>query len=259
MNNMERMKKVAIKAAFEAGKHAIKRVGRLKEISQKSGRTDLVTDVDKKCEGIIVEIIKKEFPSHSILAEEGGEYGQKAEYQWIIDPLDGTTNYAHTFPVFCFSIALMIKEEVKLGVVYDPTRDELFTAEGGKGTFLNKKRIKVSNTKELGYSLLATGFAYNIEGKLQNLDYFTKMIKSAQAVRRLGSAALDLCYVACGRLDGFWELGLKPWDTAAGQILVKEAGGKLTTIDGEAFNIYSKNVVATNECIHKEMLSTLNK
>ncbi|MGD2278536.1 MAG: inositol monophosphatase family protein [Candidatus Omnitrophota bacterium] len=252
------MKKIAVKAALEAGKYAIKRVGRLKEISQKSGRTDLVTDVDKKCEGMIVEKIKKEFPSHSMLAEEGGEYGRKAEYQWIIDPLDGTTNYAHTFPVFCFSIALMTKEQVRLGVVYDPTREELFTAEEGKGAFLNKKRIKVSNTKELGYSLLATGFAYNIEGKLQNLDYFTKMIKSAQAVRRLGSAALDLCYVACGRLDGFWELGLKPWDTAAGQLLVKEAGGKITAIDGKTFDIYGDDIVASNGYFHEEFLSKLN-
>jgi myo-inositol-1(or 4)-monophosphatase len=258
VEDMDKIKKVAVEIVLEAGKYALDRMGHLKQISQKSGRTDLVTNVDKECEDMIIERIKEEFPSHSILAEESGEKGGEAEYQWIIDPLDGTTNYAHNFPVFCVSIGVASEGAVKVGAVYDPSRDELFFAEEGKGAFLNKERIKVSGTEKLQDSLLATGFAYNIEGKIANLDNFEKMIRNAQALRRLGSAALDLCYVACGRLDGFWELGLKPWDTSAGQLIVTESAGMVTTIKGEVFDVFREDIAASNSRIHEEMIELFN-
>ncbi|MFQ5953337.1 MAG: inositol monophosphatase family protein [Candidatus Omnitrophota bacterium] len=257
MTEIAKIKEVAIDVAKEAGRYTLDRMCHLKQISHKSGRADLVTDVDKKCEEIITTRIKTEFPTHSILAEESGEYAREAEYRWIIDPLDGTTNYAHCFPIYCISIGIQSEDVIKFGVVYDPTRDELFTAEEKKGAFLNGSPIKVSSIESLQDSLVVTGFAYNMEGKIANLDHFTKMLRSAQAVRRLGSAAMDLCYVACGRLDGFWELGLNPWDTAAGQLIVKEAGGKITTLKGDSFDIYKKEIAASNGFIHEEMLSTL--
>ena len=250
---MAKIKEVAVSVVQEAGKYALKRMGHLKQVSQKSGRTDLVTDVDKKCEEIIINTIKKDFPSHSILAEESGEYSQEADYKWVIDPLDGTTNYAHAFPVFCVSIGVTFKGKVKLGVVYDPSRDELFVAEDDKGASLNGNKIEVSKTKALQDSLVVTGFAYNTEGRIANVEYFTKMLENTQAVRRLGSAALDLCYVACGRFDGFWEMGLNPWDTAAGQLMVKESGGNVTQMNGEPYDIYKKDIMATNGIIHDEM------
>jgi myo-inositol-1(or 4)-monophosphatase len=228
-----------------------------REIARKSGETDLVTDVDKECERMIIESIKKEFPLHSILAEESGEQTSEDEYCWIIDPVDGTTNYAHRFPVFCVSLGVKQGDTVKTGVIYDPTRNEMFKACEGGGAFLNGSRIEVSGTDSVKNSLLATGFAYNTEGKIANIDYFISMLKKAQAVRRLGSAALDLCYVACGRLDGFWEIGLRPWDTAAGQLILQEAGGRITTIQGEPFDIFREELLATNGQIHDEMIHLL--
>jgi len=254
MEELAKIKEVAVSVAQEAGNYARQRMGHLKQVSQKSGRTDLVTDVDKKCEEIIIDRIKKDFPAHSILAEESGEHSREAAHKWVIDPLDGTTNYAHSFPVFCVSIGVMLNDKVKLGVVYDPSREELFMAEDGKGAFLNGKKIKVSGTKALQDSLVVTGFAYNIQGKIANVEYFKKMLEITQAIRRLGSAALDLCYVACGRFDGFWEFGLNPWDMAAGQLVVKEAGGIVTTMRGGPFDIFKKDITATNGIIHDEML-----
>ncbi|MGB3114552.1 MAG: inositol monophosphatase family protein [Candidatus Omnitrophota bacterium] len=254
MEELAKIKEVAVSVAQEAGNYALQRMGHLKQVSQKSGRTDLVTDDDKKREEILIGRIKKDFPAHSILAEESGEYSREAAHRWVIDPLDGTTNYAHSFPVFCVSIGVMLNDKVKLGVVYDPSREELFMAEDGKGAFLNGKKIKVSGTKALQDSLVVTGFAYNIQGKIANVEYFKKMLEITQAVRRLGSAALDLCYVACGRFDGFWELGLNPWDMAAGQLVVKEAGGIVTTMRGGPFDIFKKDITATNGIIHDEML-----
>ncbi len=255
--DIEKIKRVATEAAIEAGLYAIGRMNEPREISYKSGANDLVTDVDKKCESIIIERIKNNFPSHSILAEESGEHDKDKECFWVIDPLDGTTNYAHGFPVFCISIAFMFEGEEKFGVVYDPNRDEFFTAEKGKGAFLNNREIRVSKTKDVQSSLVATGFAYNVEGKVANLPYLTKVLQFSQAVRRAGSAAIDLCYVACGRFDGFWEFKLKPWDTAAAQLIVKEAGGKVTLLDNTPFDIFTEEIVATNGIIHEEFINKL--
>ena len=259
MDSTERIKELAVEAALEAGKYALSRVGKVTEISYKSGRNDLVTDVDKKCESIIIGKIKDNFPSHSILAEESGEDVEEKEYLWVVDPLDGTTNYAHGLPIYCTSIGVMLEGNAKFGVVYDPSRDELFSAEEGKGAFLNSERIRVSDTDSVGRSLIATGFAYSVEGKIANLPHLTEMLKYAQAVRRAGSAAIDLCYTACGRFDGFWELGLKPWDTAAAHLIVREAGGKVTSLYEDDFNIFAKETVASNGRIHEELISFLRK
>lgn len=249
----------AVSAALEAGKYIKSRVGTLIEVSQKDNKNNLVTDVDKASEGIIISMIKKAFPGHSILAEESGESDNKEPFLWVIDPLDGTTNYAHGFPFFCVSIAVMQEGEAIIGVVYDPSRDELFTAMKRGGAFLNSRQIKASRTPTVEDSLIATGFAYQPVARLHNLKYMGKVLEIAQAVRRAGSAALDLCYVACGRFDGFWEQGLKPWDTAAGQLIVKEAGGRVTTLEGRTFDIYQKDVLATNSTIHEQILTILNK
>ena len=248
---------VAISAAKESGEYIFHRMGKIKEVSRKRGFNDLVTDVDKGSEKIIIDKIKKSFPEHSILAEESGEHDAGDNIKWVIDPLDGTTNYAHAFPSFCVSIGVIVSGSVKVGVVYDPTRDELFFAAKGAGAFLNGNPMKVSGVPSVSEALVATGFGYDLNDKLANVGYFTTMLTKAQALRRPGSAAMDLCYVACGRLDGFWELGLLPWDTAAGQFLVQEAGGVVTTMDGGPFDIYKKGIVATNGRIHEEMLNLL--
>ena len=259
MKDIAKIKDVARDAAVEAGKYALERIGDLGKISRKKGFTDLVTDVDKKCEEIIIGIIGREFPDHAILAEESGEHSAEGGFKWVVDPIDGTTNYTHAFPFFCASIGVIFDGSVKVGVVYDPSRDELFSAEKGNGAFLNNRRIKVSKSEKVRDSLVATGFACDIKGKMANIDKFKNMLENAQALRRAGSAALDLCYVACGRFDGFWEFQLNPWDTAAGQLIVSEAGGTITLLNGEPFDIFQKEIVATNGRIHKEMLSLLNQ
>ena len=259
MKDLKKIRKIAVKAAKMAGKHAFRNVHNIKKIEHKEGINNLVTNIDKKCEDIIVSTITKHFPTHSILAEEGGEKLLGQEYTWVIDPLDGTTNFAHAFPFFCVSIGVIVDGEVKVGVVYEPNRDELFEAVSGAGAYLNGERISVSKNVRVQDSLVATGFPYNVEGKKHNLKLFTHMLDKAQAIRRAGAAALDLCYVACGRLDGFWELGLAPWDTAAGQLIVKESGGAVSHLDGSEFSIYSKEIVATNGLIHEEILKSLTK
>jgi myo-inositol-1(or 4)-monophosphatase len=264
---MDKFKKVAIRAALEAGKILRKNFGRINRVGHK-GEIDLITEIDLKSEQRIVKILKKEYPDHEILAEEGAGWNRpvvseanlNAEYKWLIDPLDGTTNYAHGFPCFAVSIALERIGKVILGVVYEPLREEVFTAEKGKGAYLNKKRISVSKTKKISDSLLATGFAYDVHESLENnLNHFSNFTLRAQGVRRAGSAALDLCYVASGRFDGFWEMKLKPWDMAAGSLIVKEAGGKITDFKGGPFNIYSKEILASNGRIHGEMAKVLNR
>lgn len=257
MENLKDICEVAKQAAMKAGEYALSRVSTDKIIDHKSGMNDLVTDVDKKCEAIVIEIIKKSFPEHSILGEESGEEHKSAGYTWVIDPIDGTTNYAHGFPVFCTSVGVMIDGQSVVGVVYDPSRDELFHCVKGEGAFLNGDVISVSEVKTVSESLIATGFAYNLEKKIANLGYFRKMLECAQAVRRPGAAAIDLCYVACGRMDGFWELGLKPWDTAAGYLLVTESGGKVTALNGEYFDVNNPELLASNGHIHEEMFGIL--
>jgi myo-inositol-1(or 4)-monophosphatase len=231
-----------------------------KRIIHYKGEIDLVTEVDKKCEKILVDFIKSKFPHHDIITEESQSELRGSSYCWFIDPLDGTTNYAHGYPVFCVSIALQVEGEVVLGVVYDPTRDELFWAQRGEGAYLNGRKIKVSDVRKLSESLLATGFPYDLKrDPVNNLDHFANMILEAQAIRRDGSAALNLCYVASGRFDGFWELKLKPWDVAAGALIVKEAGGVVSDFDGNPFDLSHLEVVASNGHIHDQMLSVLKR
>lgn len=247
----------AIRVAKDAGRLLRDRVGTRIDIDHK-GAIDIVTDVDLASERLIREAISTYYPRHEILAEEGGLSESGSEYRWIVDPLDGTTNYAHGYPIFCVSIALECKGEVVLGVVYDPMRDELFTAERGGGAALNNRPIHVSKTAELMQGLLSTGFPYDIKtSKLTNLDHWANFAMNAQALRRDGAAALDLCYVACGRFDGFWELNLSPWDTAAGALIVTEAGGRVTNFTGGPFSNYKPEVVASNGLIHDRMLEVL--
>lgn len=253
----EDFKKVAIRAALKGGEILTKYRKKAKKIGHK-GRINLVTEVDFESEKAILKTIKKSFPEHQILTEESQQEKRDSSYKWIIDPLDGTTNYAHDFPSYCVSVALEEKKEIILGVVYNPVLDELFTTEKGKGAYLNNEKISVSKTKKLFQSLLATGFPYDIhESDVNNLDHFANFALRAQAIRRAGSAALDLCYLAMGRFDGFWELKLSPWDTAAGSLLVEEAGGKVTDFSGGKYSIYKKDILATNGKIHKEMMEVL--
>lgn len=247
----------AIRVAKDAGRLLRDRVGTRIDVEHK-GSINLVTDVDLASERLIREAISTHYPRHEVLGEEGGLSDSGSEYRWIVDPLDGTTNYAHGYPIFCVSIALECKGEIELGVVYDPMRDELFAAEQGGGATLNNRAIHVSKTAELIQGLLSTGFPYDIKtSKLTNLDHWANFAMNAQALRRDGAAALDLCYVACGRFDGFWELNLSPWDTAAGALIVTEAGGRVTNFSDGAFSNYKPEVVASNGLIHGSMLEVL--
>ncbi len=256
---MNYMLETAIMAAKESGKIQMAHLDKETEITYK-GEINIVTEVDKLCERNIISIISDHYPDHSFLAEE--EMTDEAftgKYRWIIDPLDGTTNYAHGYRCFCTSIALQREDEVILGVVYDPVTNELFYAEKGKGAFLNGVNIHVSDTTELTKSLLSTGFPYDIrEGKKTNLEYFNTMAIKAQAIRRDGAAALDLCYLAAGRFDGFWELKLMPWDMAAGALVVTEAGGTVTNLNNGELNIFNDDILATNGLIHEEMLGIIS-
>ncbi|VAX14768.1 Inositol-1-monophosphatase [hydrothermal vent metagenome] len=249
--------KVASKAALEAGQ--IQKDYRFKSFTvEHKGETDLVTEVDIACEKAIIDIIKVAFPDHGILAEEEDFKKGESRYTWVIDPLDGTTNYAHGFPVYCASVGLEMDGQSLVGAVCDPTRDELFTAAKGHGAYLNDVPIKVSSTEKLIDGLLATGFPYSIKTNPQNnLKQFGNFAMRAQALRRPGAAALDLCYVACGRLDGFWEFHLKPWDIAAGTLMVTEAGGRMTHTDGAKLDIYRSDIVASNGPLHEAMLEIL--
>lgn len=222
---------------------------------------NLVTDADRRSEQAVIEVIRKTFPAHRILAEEGGaQAGRDLEYQWVIDPLDGTTNFAHGYPAYCVSIGVEYRGHCIFGVVLDPTRQELFTAEAGSGAFLNGVPLRVSRTPRLDGALLVTGFAYDIRVSAQNnLDNFSRFALTAQGVRRTGTAALDMCYVAAGRFDGFWELKLHPWDTAAGLVILREAGGRVTDFKGTPYTIYEPSIVASNGLIHDEMLDILRR
>jgi myo-inositol-1(or 4)-monophosphatase len=250
---------VAIAAAKEAGRIQKVHLGDLHQVEFK-GEINPVSEVDKLCEEAISQIIRDAFPGHDLLTEESAFKGKGSSFKWIIDPIDGTTNYIHGFPFFCVSIALEIEGEINLGVVYDPLFDELFQAETGKGAFLNGNRISVSRMKELDLSFLTTGFPYDVR---ENADYYLRffhqfMTKSI-AIRRPGSAALDLCYVAAGRFDGYWELKIHSWDVAAGSLLVTEAGGKVTDFKGRTFSIDDEEIVASNGWIHGEMLRVIQE
>ena len=252
----KRYKSLAIKAALKSGYFIKKSVGKINTISYK-GRDNIVTDIDKRSERIIIDMILASFPDHSILSEEKGRIDSSSVYRWIIDPLDGTTNFAHAFPFFSVSIALEESGKVIMGVVYDPLRDELFFAQSGKGAYLNNKRIRVSGVKKLSASFLATGFSYGITRKDKNILNFRRLLLKTMAIRRAGSAALDLSYVACGRFDGFWEMDLKPWDSAAGYLIVKEAKGTVTKFDGSEYSIYDRNILASNGKLHHSICANL--
>jgi myo-inositol-1(or 4)-monophosphatase len=249
--------KTGIAAAQEAGALLRERFRTGFSVEQK-GVINLVTEVDLAAEELIVSRILKSFPNHSILAEERHNNTQCGGIRWIIDPLDGTTNYAHGYPDFSVSIGIEISGEVEWGVVYDPMRDELFTAKKGAGAWCNGEPLHVSGVRALGEALLVTGFPYDIRtSKQTNLAAFCAFAVRCHGVRRSGSAALDLCHVAAGRLDGFWERKLNPWDCAPGYLAVREAGGKVTNYSGRHGSIYDKEVIASNGLIHEEMMAVL--
>jgi len=248
-----------METARSAGHILLEKFGRKLDVSKK-GEINLVTEADLASEKFIVDRIRTHYPRHSILAEESGESVQSGDdgSKWIIDPLDGTTNFAHGYPCFCVTIALEHRGEVVIGVTYDPTRDEMFAAEKGRGVSLNNKRVGVSDKTKLGDSLLVTGFPYDIANRPDFARHFTQMLLASRAVRRDGSAAIDLAYVACGRFDGFWEEGLNPWDIAAGVLMIREAGGRVSYYDGSELDIYRPPVCASNGAIHDEMLAVLS-
>ena len=227
---------------------------------EKKGAIDLVTEVDLECERVCRAVIAERFPGHDILAEEMSRPGDRSSsrYRWVFDPLDGTTNYAHGLPIFCASLAIEIDGRADVGAVYDPTRRELFTAERGVGAFLNGVPLRVSSTATLLDSMLVTGFPYDVHKHTADLlEMFGAFLGTARAVRRLGSAALDLCYVAAGRFEGFWERHLHPWDVAAGALIAEEAGGRVTGMDGSQFDPAAAHLVASNGHIHDAMLAVI--
>ena len=250
----------AIQTARDAGSVLIDRLGRA-QVSNK-GDIDLVTEADLASEKLIIERIRSHYPRHAILAEESGAseepaFADKSEWKWIIDPLDGTTNYAHGYPCFCVSIALERAGVIEIGVVYDPMRDEMFAAERSQGAHRNDRRMHVSSVEDLNGAMLCTGFPYDVRERPDFARDFTNFTMKAQAVRRDGSAALDLAYIACGRFDGFWEDGLNPWDVAAGVLLIEEGGGSVTDYYGAPLNIYTPKVLASNGKVHEEMMRVL--
>jgi myo-inositol-1(or 4)-monophosphatase len=240
--------------AREAGTLLMQYFGRV--TIEYKGEVDLVTEADRASERLIVERLRARWPQHGIVAEEGTRSEMEADYRWYVDPLDGTTNFAHGYPVFCVSIALTRKDgQLEAGVLYDPTRDEMFAAERGQGATLNGHSIHVSKTKHLLESILGTGFPSHKRHKNPNIFFYHQITLRSHGVRRAGSAALDLANVACGRYDGFWEFNLNPWDTAAGVLLVQEAGGSVTRFDGTPFRLDSREVLGSNGLIHQELIA----
>ena len=250
---------VAWEAAQAAGE-IVRESWQKPKVVEYKGPIDLVTSVDRESERTIVDAVRRHFPAHSILAEEATDVqGAQDDYRWIIDPLDGTTNFAHGYPQFSVSIAVEHRGQAILGLVYDPLRRECFKAILGQGATLDDRPIRASGANELDKSLLATGFPYDHREFADfYLSYFKAFMTRCQGIRRGGSAALDLCYVACGRLDGFWEMKLKPWDTAAGALIVSEAGGKLSDFSGKPFSIWGQETLATNHLVHDEMVRIAN-
>lgn len=249
-----------IEISKEAGQLIKNSFGKDLEIEFKTNELNLVTEADKASEKLITEFIKKKYPSHGILAEEGSELNKSAEYLWIIDPLDGTTNFAHGLPIFSVSIGLQKNGKTIAGVVYDINQNIIYTAERGAGATANDKKIIVSSNSNLAYSMLVTGFPYDVkENPDKVFERFIAMLKSSRAVRRLGSAAIDFCYVAKGVFDGFWEVHLHPWDICAGKLILEEAGGIVTDFNGNPINIYSKKILASNNKIHTQLIEVMNQ
>jgi myo-inositol-1(or 4)-monophosphatase len=255
---MEQLKEVLLEATKEAGFIIQTHFQGQFVIESKEGINNLVTEVDRLSEDKIITTIKKYFPDHSIISEESGEEKQDSPYQWIIDPIDGTVNFAHGIPICCVSIALKKDDDLILGAVCNPMMNELFFAERGKGATLNGMPISVSKKSDFRKACLVTGFPYKWpETKEHPIKVFERFVLEGLPVRRLGSAAIDLCWVACGRFDGFWEYNLSSWDVAAGYLLVEEAGGRITNFEGEAYSVFDKQTLATNGYIHEEMLSRI--
>ncbi len=255
---MHPMLNIAIRAARKAGDIIVRHLERAQELEIRTkAHNDYVTEVDRLAEAVIIDTIHKAYPAHSILAEESGVHGQD-EYQWVIDPLDGTTNFLHAYPQFAVSIALKHKDQLQQAVIYDPLRQELFTATQGQGARLNDRRIRVSQRTGLTGALLGTGFPVrHLEALDLYLTTFKALFPMTSGIRRAGAAALDLAYVACGRLDGFWELGLKEWDMAAGALLILEAGGMVSDTEGETNYLQTGNIVAGTPKVLKGMLKTI--
>ena len=256
---MHPMLNIAVKAARRAGSVISRASNDLDKLTVESkSQNDFVSEVDRAAEAAIIEVLREAYPQHSILAEESGLSDKQSDYQWIIDPLDGTTNFLHGFPQYCVSIALSVKGVLSHGVIYDPTRNDLFTASKGGGAFLNERRIRVSKTLHLKDALLGTGFPFKEFSSFDRyLALFKDLTPRCAGIRRPGSAALDLAYVACGRYDGFWEAGLSPWDVAAGALMIKEAGGLVTDFKGEDQILESGTIVTATPKVFPALLQTV--
>ncbi len=245
--------------ALEAGELIRSYFGKKFEVEYKTNESNLVTEVDKASEKLITEFINKKYPSHNILAEEGSSVNKNGEYTWVVDPIDGTTNFAHGLPIFSVSIGVQKNDETILGVVYDVMMDVIYSAEKGSGAFANEKQMFVSNNSNLKHAVLVTGFPYDISENPDNaLEKFVALTKASRGMRRLGSAAIDFCYVAKGVFDGFWEVSLHPWDICGGKLIAEEAGGLVTDFKGKKIGIHSKQILCTNGKIHDEMMEILS-
>lgn len=254
------MKNTLYKALEESGKILKEYFDTDFKIESKDTISNLVTEVDKRSESRIIEVIRSNFPAHNILSEEIGALDTSSDVKWIIDPIDGTINYAHGIPICCVSIGVEVAGEIVMGGIYNPFGNELFFAEKGKGSFLNDKKIQVSKESNFAKSLLVTGFPYNTSGnKNKPVEVFAAIVNKDIPVRRLGSAALDICWTACGRFDGFWEYNLNAWDVAAGYIILTEAGGIVTDFKGGKYSVYNKEILATNGLIHDEIIEIIKE
>ena len=255
--DLEPFKQTAIEAARKSAQILRSRYGNISRIRKKAA-AEIVTEADTESEEMIVSTIHAEFPDHAVMGEECGLITGASEYKWIVDPLDGTLNFAHQIPIFSISIALAVRDTIVLGVILDPVNDELYIAVSGQGAQLNGEPIQVSATRTIAESLLVTGFPYNVREIFETvMARYSSCLKASLGMRRLGSAALDLCYVACGRFEGFWEQNLRPWDSAAGALMVAEAGGRVTTFSDRPYTVVQPEILATNGRIHREMLGLL--
>ena len=255
--DLEHFKQTAIEAARKSALILRSRFGKISRIRKKAA-AEIVTEADTESEEMILSTIRAEFPNHAVLSEECGLIAGASEYKWIVDPLDGTVNFAHQVPLFSISIALAVRDTIVVGIILDPVNDELYSAVSGQGAQLNGEPIQVSTIRTVADSLLVTGFPYNVREIYDSaMARYGSCLKASQGMRRLGSAALDLCYVACGRFEGFWEQSLKPWDSAAGTLMVVEAGGRVTTFSDRPYTVEHAEILATNGLIHKEMLGLL--
>lgn len=249
-----------IQISKEAGEIIRESFGKEIQFEYKSNEFNLVTETDKKAEESIMNFIRKKYPSHNILAEESGEIKGSGEYTWVIDPLDGTTNFKHRFPIFAVSIGVMRKDEIIAGVVYDVMKDEIYSAEKSSGAFCNDDKIYANKNDNLSHALLVTGFPYDISENPHNaLDIFVQLTKQARGIRRLGAASIDFCYVAKGVFDAFWEVHLHPWDICAGKIIVEEAGGIVTDFEGKPTNIFTPKVLCSNKFLHRKMIEEIGR